>query len=181
MLCLSDSIRHDDPLVQRLRGTVEEAHTLPELVLAVWSLARVLAIHLVESVLAERARRPTSWPRCRQCGACMRSKGFVKRQVLSLVGPLQWQRRVGRCPQGCETPQVAPLDDARGWQPHQRTSGGAPEPGLGVSRLCAVCHRRHAAGLGQRGGGEPTGGVGVGPGGWAAGHGATPRAVAGGR
>ena len=53
----------------------------------------------------------------------MRSKGFVKRQVLSLVGPLQWQRRVGRCPQGCETPQVAPLDDARGWQPHQRTSG----------------------------------------------------------
>ena len=123
MLCLSDSIRHDDPLVQRLLGTVEEAHTLPELVLAVWSLARVLAIHLVESVLAERARRPTSWPRCRQCGACMRSKGFVKRQVLSLVGPLQWQRRVGRCPQGCETPQVAPLDDELGLQPHQRTSG----------------------------------------------------------
>jgi hypothetical protein len=27
--------------------TVEEAHTLPELVLAVWSLARVLAIPLV--------------------------------------------------------------------------------------------------------------------------------------
>ena len=123
MLCLSDSIRHDDPHVQRLLGTVEEAHTLPELVLAVWSLARVLALHLVESVLAERARRPTSWPRCRQCGACMRSKGFVKRQVLSLVGPLQWQRRVGRCPQGCETPQVAPLDDELGLQPHQRTSG----------------------------------------------------------
>jgi hypothetical protein len=122
MLCLSDSIRHDDPRVQRLLGTVEEAHTLPELVLAVWSLARVLAIHLVESVLAERARRPTSWPRCRQCGACMRSKGFVKRQVLSLVGPLQWQRRVGRCPQGCETPQVAPLDDELGLHPQQRTS-----------------------------------------------------------
>jgi hypothetical protein len=47
MLCLSDSIRHDDPHVQRLLGTVEEAHTLPELVLAVWSLARVLAIPLV--------------------------------------------------------------------------------------------------------------------------------------
>ena len=70
MLCLSDSIRHDDPQVQRLLGTVEEAHTLPELVLAVWSLARVLAIHLVESVLAERARRPTSWPRCRVGHAC---------------------------------------------------------------------------------------------------------------
>jgi len=122
MLCLSDSICDDDPLVQRLLCTIEEARTLPELVLAVWSLARVLAIRLVESVLAERARRPTSWPRCPQCGACMRSKGFVRRQVISLVGPIRWQRRVGRCPQGCATPQVAPLDDELGLQPHQRTS-----------------------------------------------------------
>ena len=123
MLCLSDSIRDADPSVQRLLCMVEEAHTLTALVLAVWSLARVLAIHLVESVLAERARRPTSWPRCPQCGAGLRSKGFVKRQVLSLVGPIRWQRRVGRCPQGCETPQVAPLDAALGLPPHQRTRG----------------------------------------------------------
>ena len=108
MLCLSDNIRHDDPLVQRLLCTVEEAHTLPELVLAVWSLARVLAIRLVESVLAERARRPTSWPRCPQCGACMRSKGFVKRQVLSLVGPLQWQRRADGVPRGVRHPKWLP-------------------------------------------------------------------------
>src|SRR5712692_1663812 len=123
MLCLSDSIRDDDPSVQRLLCTVEEAHTLPALILAAWSLARVLAIHLVEAVLAERARRPTSWPCCPQCGAGLRSKGFVKRQVISLVGPLRWQRRVGRCPQGCETPQVAPFDEELGLQPHQRTSG----------------------------------------------------------
>jgi hypothetical protein len=122
MLCLTDSIRDDDPCVQRLLCTVEEAHTRPELILAAWALARVLARHLVESVLAERARRPTSWPRCPQCGACMRSKGFVKRQVISLVGPRRWRRRVGRCPQGCETPQVAPLDEALGLQPQQRTS-----------------------------------------------------------
>jgi hypothetical protein len=123
MLCLNDSIRDDDPCVQRLLCTIEEAHTLPELILAAWSLARVLASHLVESVLAARARRPTSWPCCPQCGACMRSKGFVKRQVISLLGPLRWQRRVGRCPQGCETPQVAPLDDELGLHPQQRTSG----------------------------------------------------------
>jgi hypothetical protein len=123
MLCLSDSIRDDDPCVQRLLCTIEEAHTLSKLILAAWSLARVLARHLVEAVLAERARRPTSWPCCPQCGACMRSKGFVKRQVLSLLGPLRWQRRVGRCPQGCETPQVAPLDDELGLHPQQRTSG----------------------------------------------------------
>jgi hypothetical protein len=123
MLCLSDSIRDDDPCVQRLLCTIEEAHTLAKLILAAWSLARVLARHLVEAVLAERARHPTSWPCCPQCGACMRSKGFVKRQVISLLGPLRWQRRVGRCPQGCETPQVAPLDDELGLHPQQRTSG----------------------------------------------------------
>jgi len=123
MLCLSDSIRDDDPCVQRWLCTIEEAHTLPKLILAAWSLARVLASHLVEAVLAERARRPTSWPCCPQCGACMRSKGFAKRQVLSLLGPLRWQRRVGRCPQGCETPQGAPLDDELGLHPQQRTSG----------------------------------------------------------
>jgi hypothetical protein len=122
MLCLHDSIRYDDPSVQRLLRAVEETHTLTALLLAVWSLARVLAIHLVEAVLAERAQHPTLWPRCPQCGARFRSKGFAKRQITSLFGPIQWRRRVGRCPHGCETPQAAPLDEALGVQPHQRTS-----------------------------------------------------------
>jgi hypothetical protein len=123
MLCLHDSIRHNDPDVQRLLSAVEDAHALPELILAAWQVARVLTVHLVEAVLAERARHPTLWPRCPQCGACFRSKGFAKRQITSLCGPIQWRRRVGRCPYGCETPQVAPLDEALGVQPHQRTSG----------------------------------------------------------
>jgi hypothetical protein len=123
MLCLHDSIRHNDPAVQRLLSAVEDAHSLPELILAAWQVARVLTVHLVEAVLAERARHPTLWPRCPQCGACFRSKGFAKRQITSLCGPIQWRRRVGRCPHGCETPQVAPLDEALGVQPHQRTSG----------------------------------------------------------
>jgi hypothetical protein len=108
MLCRTDSIRDDDPSVQRLLRAMEDARSLTALILAAWQVARVLAIHLVESVLADRARRPTSWPRCPQCGACLRSKGFVKRQVISLVGPIRWRRRIGRCPQGCETPPVAP-------------------------------------------------------------------------
>jgi hypothetical protein len=123
MLCLHDSIRHNDPAVQRLLSAVEDAHTLSALILAAWQVARVLTVHLVEAVLAERARHPTLWPRCPQCGACLRSKGFAKRQITSLFGPIQWRRRVGRCPHGCETPQVAPLDEALGVQPHQRTSG----------------------------------------------------------
>ena len=110
MLCLMDSIRQDEPAVQRLLHAVDEAHTLTEIILAVWALARVLAIHLVEAVLAERALSPTFWPRCPTCGVLLCSKGFVKRQVLSLFGPICW------------TPPVAPLDAELGVRPYQRTS-----------------------------------------------------------
>jgi hypothetical protein len=123
MLCLSDSIRHDDPSVQQLLSTIDEAHTLTQLILAVWPLARVLAQHIVEYVLAERAQQPFAWPRCPTCGTSLRSKGFAPRQLTSLVGPLRWRRRVGRCPHGCDIPQVAPFDEVLEVQPHQRTSG----------------------------------------------------------
>jgi hypothetical protein len=108
--------------MQRLLRAVEDAPSLPALILAAWQAARVLAVHLVEAVLAERARRPTAWPPCPACGASLQSKGFAPRQMMSLCGLIRWQRRVGRCPQGCVIPQVAPLDDALGVQPHQRTS-----------------------------------------------------------
>jgi hypothetical protein len=123
MLCLSDSICHDDPSVQRLLRLMDDAHSLTALILAAWQVARVLAVHLVEAVLAERARQPTAWPPCPACGAALRSKGFATRQMMSLCGPIQWQRRVGRCPQGCTIPQVAPFDVALGVQPSQRASG----------------------------------------------------------
>jgi len=123
MLCLSDSIRHDDPAVQQLLCMIEEAHTLTQLLLAVWPLARVLALHIIEAVLAERAPRPSVWPPCPTCGVSLRSKGFAQRQLMSLFGPIRWRRRVGRCPQGCASPQVVPFDEALGVQPYQRTSG----------------------------------------------------------
>jgi hypothetical protein len=123
MLCLHDSIRDDDPSVQCLLRAMEDAPSLPALILATWQVARVLAVHLVEAVLAERARQPTAWPPCPACGASLRSKGFAQRQLTSLIGPIRWRRRVGRCPHGCDIPQGAPLDATLGVQPHQRTSG----------------------------------------------------------
>ena len=123
MLCLNDSIRYDDPSLQRLLSAVEETHTLTALLLAVWPLARTLAIHIVESVLAARAQAPTCWPPCPTCGTPLRSKGLATRQVTSLFGPLRWRRRVGRCPHGCDGPLVAPLDGELGLQPYQRSSG----------------------------------------------------------
>lgn len=123
MLCLLDSIRDADPSWQRLLSAVEDAHTLTELLLAAWPLARMVVVHVVEAVLATRARSPTCWPRCSACGTLLVSKGFVRRQVISLFGPIRWRRRVGRCPQGCPIGQVAPFDEALGVQPHQRSSG----------------------------------------------------------
>src|SRR5512134_2888962 len=110
MLCLSDSICHDDPSLPPLLSAVENARSLTALILAAWQVARVLAVQLVEAVRAERAGHATVWPPCPMCGTSLHSKGVVQRQVTSLWGPLQWRRRVGRCPQGCKSQQVAPLD-----------------------------------------------------------------------
>ena len=66
MLCLHDSIRPNDPTVQRLLSAVEDAHSLTAFILAAWQVTRVLTIHLVEAVLAERSQHSTRWPRCPQ-------------------------------------------------------------------------------------------------------------------
>ena len=116
-----------------------------------WPLARVLAQHIVEYVLAERAQRPIAWPPCPTCGTLLRSKGFAQRQLTSLVGPIRWRRRVGRCPHGCDILQVAPFDAVLGVQPHQRTSGELQCLGcaLAVFVPCATAARL----LGWSGGG----------------------------
>jgi hypothetical protein len=133
MLCLPDSIRHEDPSVQRLRRLMDDAHSLTALLLAAWQVARVLTVHLVEAVLAERARQPPAWPPCPTCGAALRSQGCATRQMMSLVGPSKRQRRGGRCPQGCTIPPVAPCDAALGGQPPQRTSGALPHLGCALA------------------------------------------------
>jgi hypothetical protein len=152
MLCLLGRIRDDAPSWQLLLRAVEDAHTLTELLLAMWPVARVMAIHLVESVLAERAQRPTSWPRCPACGALLESKGFVKRQVISLFGPIRWRRRVGR------VPRAVPLGR---WPPWMRSWACSRISAAVVScsgwaalwpSLCRLLRQRHcwAGPAGQR-------------------------------
>src|SRR5712692_9333783 len=162
MLCLNDSIRYDDPSLQRLLSAVEETHTLTALLLAVWPLARTLAIHIVESVLAARAQAPTCWPPCPTCGTPLRSKGLATRQVTSLFGPLRWRRRVGRCPHGCDGPLVAPLDGELGLQPYQRSRGELQALGCALAVFVPFCHGGTVAGLVQRGRCQPPSGMGVG-------------------
>jgi hypothetical protein len=143
MLCLHDSLRPNDPAVQRLLRAVEDAHALSAFIVAAWQVARVLTVHLVDAVLAERARHPTLWPRGPQCGAGLRSQGFATRQIPSLCGPSQGRRRVGRGPHGCATPQGAPLEAALGVPPPPRTRGELQALGcaLAVFGPCATAAR----------------------------------------
>ena len=122
MSCLRDSICQIDPSFQELIESIENASSLTLLVLSGWRLARMLAIKLVVEVLTERAQRPTQWPNCPKCGKRLHSKGFISRQITSVIGIIRWKRRVGRCPHGCTIGQIAPLDNALGLLPHQRTS-----------------------------------------------------------
>jgi hypothetical protein len=122
MSCLRDSIRQIEPSLQELIEAIENASTLTLLILSAWHLARVLAVRIVEEALTERAQHPTHWPNCPKCGKRLHSKGFVGRQITSVIGIIRWKRRVGRCPYGCKIGQIAPLDNDLGLLPHQRTS-----------------------------------------------------------
>jgi len=48
---------------------------------------------IVEQQLTERAQAPASWSSCSVCGTLV-NKGFVKRRILTLVGQVEWKRRV---------------------------------------------------------------------------------------
>ena len=58
MLCLGDSIRYDDPSLQRLLHTMEEMQTLTDLLVAVWLLARGLAMHIRVPLARTARHRP---------------------------------------------------------------------------------------------------------------------------
>ena len=143
-----DSIRYDDPAVQRLCSVLEEAQTLTELLLAAWPLARVLALHIVESVLTERARRPTAWPRCPVCGTACREVALCQAPSHEPVGPI--------CTGDDGSDGVRRGAASSRWPPWMRNRGlaaasayerGAPISGLCLGRLCPVCHCGAVAGV----------------------------------
>jgi hypothetical protein len=120
--CLLASIREIDPEMQDRIDAITSTVRLSELVLAALALSRALTVLVVEAVLEVRAAAPTQWPPCPECGLSLHSKGRVWREMNTIVGKLRWRRRVGRCPANCRIGQVAPLDDALGLAPGQRTS-----------------------------------------------------------
>lgn len=107
---------------QELYSKVEKAVTLKTIVLASFLLAIYLAVKIVEKTLADRAQLMDERPICPKCGTPLDSKGFLSRKIKTIIGLIQWKRRVWRCPRGCKIGQVAPLDDELALEPNQRTS-----------------------------------------------------------
>lgn len=98
------------------------SQTLVMMVFCVWEGLRLIGRRLIEEELQKRALEPEQWPACEHCGRNLQSKGMRARQILTLFGWVAWERRTGRCPNGCKGPQVAPLDSRLGLAKGQRTS-----------------------------------------------------------
>lgn len=92
------------------------------LVLAALKLGRAVMVKVMEEILNERGLAPDEGGRCSKCGKRLVSKGLKRRETMTLIGLVQWWRRVRGCPAGCETGQVVPSDKALGIQPYQQTS-----------------------------------------------------------
>ncbi len=105
---LSDILGAYEPQWQAPLRRLPEAESLAQMVLAAWTVMRLVAVRLLEDGLTLRAPQPPPWPPCGQCGRRLQSKGFRPRMVRTLVGELRWRRREGRCPHGCAGVQVAP-------------------------------------------------------------------------
>jgi hypothetical protein len=80
MLGLPDSRRDADPSLQWLLCAVADALSRTTWVLATWQVARVLALHLIEAVLAARARSPIVWPPARSVGPRGGARGLPRAQ-----------------------------------------------------------------------------------------------------
>jgi hypothetical protein len=107
---------------QNLCKTLRVNTTLAKVVLTAWQMGLWLARAMVCQQLSERAQLPLQWSCCPQCGTRLLSKGFAKRRILTLVGWVEWRRRVGRCPRHCSGSQSIPFDNVLEIQPYQQTS-----------------------------------------------------------
>ncbi|MGV0027137.1 hypothetical protein [Phormidesmis priestleyi] len=107
---------------QKMREKFHQSPTLAALVLVAWQMGLWLARAFVEYELNQRAQQAEQWGHCPECGAKLQSKGFVKCRMLTLVGWVEWKRRVGRCPHRCGGSQAVPFDAELGIAPYQQTS-----------------------------------------------------------
>jgi hypothetical protein len=119
--------------IQSLIEKIRNAQNLVAMIIAGFLLARVLTVKIIEKILEERASERCKWPRCPKCNAQIESKGNKKRKIKSIVGEINWKRKIGRCPNGCEIGQVAPLDEKLGLEAEQRVSNELKQAGCALA------------------------------------------------
>lgn len=119
---LIEQLFDDEPEWQQLCKRLQNSSTLTALVLTAWQMGRWFAKAIVEQQLQSRASVPTQWQPCPVCHTPLHSKGFAKRRILTLVGWVEWQRRVGRCRHHCRGSQAIPFDEVLGIAGYQQTS-----------------------------------------------------------
>ena len=119
---LVDQLLPENQEWRQLCKKLESTVSLTALVLTAWQMGLLVAKAIVEQQLAERAQVPTAWNCCSVCGTQLVSKGLAKRQMLTLIGKVQWRRRIGRCPHRCLGSQQAPFDATLDIDAHQQTS-----------------------------------------------------------
>ncbi len=122
MPSLIANLQQTVPSLRNQLEAVQQASSLSGMLLAAWRLGLAVALLVVQAVLYERAHAPAEAQVCPQCGTPLHSKGFLPRQLTTLLGVLCWKRQVLRCPKKCHIGQVAPLDTALGLAPYQKTS-----------------------------------------------------------
>jgi hypothetical protein len=107
---------------QQMREQLRQSTSLASIVLVAWQMGLWLARQIVEYELERRAQVAEHWGVCSECGQRLHSKGYVRRQMLTLVGVVRWKRRVGRCPKRCEGSQQIPFDEELQIESYQQTS-----------------------------------------------------------
>ncbi len=93
MSCLVDTIREANPEWQTQIDEMEDAATVAQMIGVALRLACVLAVNMVEEIVAKRSQAKTVWGLCPQCGTGLQSKGFRSRQINSIIGVIKWERR----------------------------------------------------------------------------------------
>lgn len=111
-----------DSTVLNLSTQLDNAVSLKEIILTALRIGLFFAIIVVEETLNNRAQPIEKNLTCPECGEPLQSKGFISRQIISIIGLIQWRRRGWRCPCGCEIGQITPFDDQIGLKPNQKFS-----------------------------------------------------------
>ncbi|MCP4057718.1 MAG: ISKra4 family transposase [Pseudoalteromonas sp.] len=111
-----------DSSLLSLSTQLDNAIFLKDIILAALRLGLFFAIIIVEETLTDRAQPIEKNLVCPECGESLQSKGFISREMLSIIGLIRWRRRGWRCPRSCKIGQITPFDDKIGVKPNQKIS-----------------------------------------------------------